>query len=113
MGGRDIPASGFALYFDRLMDLVKEGTLAEMPTRRVLIKAGSGKGALKEAFKLADSLHEDGFVAEVFLGGPEPADLRWLVEVGTETPVFTVTDRTSRKKSEAGIANEVIKLIEA
>jgi len=37
MGGKDIPASGFALYLDHLMRLVKPETLAEPLTQRILV----------------------------------------------------------------------------
>ncbi|MFC1943456.1 ATP phosphoribosyltransferase regulatory subunit [Chloroflexota bacterium] len=51
MGGKDIPASGFAFYLDRLMNLLNLEALAKPPAQRVLIKADSKVAdVLKEAF---------------------------------------------------------------
>ncbi|MFC1948896.1 ATP phosphoribosyltransferase regulatory subunit [Chloroflexota bacterium] len=113
MGGREIPASGFALYFDRLMKQVKMEKPASPVAQQVLIKAEDGKDILKEAFKLGDALHKSGFTAEVYLGGPEPANLKWLINVRDKAPLFTLTDRTSRKTSEVKTADEVLKLLKA
>jgi len=40
MGGKDIPASGFALYLDQLMGLVKTDDTADTSLPGILIKAG-------------------------------------------------------------------------
>ncbi len=112
MGGRDIPASGFALYLDRLMNLVKSEALAEPPMQRILIKAESERAdLLKEAFSLASHLHEAGYTTEVYLGGQEPANLRWTLDVQSEAPLFMLTDRTSQRRFEAQTMNEVLKLL--
>jgi histidyl-tRNA synthetase len=111
MGGKDIPASGFALYLDRLMALVKPASLAKPATQRILIKAEPGEGALKEAFRLADALHEAGYTAEVDLGGREPADLRWRLNVQSKAPLFVLTDRASQRRFETQTKEEVLKLL--
>ncbi|MFC2056134.1 ATP phosphoribosyltransferase regulatory subunit [Chloroflexota bacterium] len=111
MGGRDIPASGFALYLDRLMNLVKPETLAKPPAQRILIKVEPKEGILKEAFSLANHLHEAGYTAEVYLGGQEPADLKWLLNIQSKAPLFTLTDRTSQQKHEAQTTDEVLALL--
>ena len=111
MGGKDIPASGFALYLDRLMNLVKPETLAKPPAQRILIKAGPKGGVLKEAFSLAHCLHEAGYAAEVHLGGREPAGLRWILDVQSKAPLFVLTDLVNHKKFEAQTADEVLKLL--
>ncbi|MFC2012637.1 ATP phosphoribosyltransferase regulatory subunit, partial [Chloroflexota bacterium] len=113
MGGREIPASGFALYFDRLMKQVKMEKPASPVAQKVLIKAEDGKDILKEAFKLGDALHKSGFTAEVYLGGPEPANLKWLINVRDKAPLFTLTDHASQKTSEVKTADEVLKLLKA
>jgi len=110
MGGKDIPASGFALYLDRLMALVKPESLAKPKAQRVLIKPEPG-GVLKEAFRLADALHEAGYSAEVDLGGQEPADLKWRLNVRTKAPRFVLTDQASQRKFEAKTREEVLKLL--
>ncbi len=107
LGGKDTPASGFALYLDRLMNLLIPAMLAQPPARRILIKAN----AANEAFLVIGCLHDAGYAAEVDLGGPEPANLRWLLEVQDKTPIFTLTDRIKRKKFKAQNTDEVLALL--
>ncbi len=112
MGGRDTPASGFALYLDRLMELIKPGTLTQPPAQKILIRAKSERAdVVKEAFSLADCLHEAGYIAEVQLGGREPGSLRWAVDVQDRAPTFILTNRANRKKFEAQTRDEVLALL--
>jgi histidyl-tRNA synthetase len=113
MGGRDIPASGFALYLDHLMSLVKPKKLPKSVEQKILIKAKSKGDALKEAFNLASFLHEAGYAAEVHLGGREPANLRWRVNVQVGAPRFTLTDLTHRRRFEAQTRDEVLAMLKA
>ncbi len=109
MGGRDVPASGFALYLDRLMNLVKPETLARPLAQRILIKVEPE--AMKEGFSMASCLREAGYVAELYLGGQEPANLRWTLDVQNKAPLFVLTDQVKRRKFEAQTADEVLKLL--
>jgi len=111
MGGRDIPASGFALYLNRLMNLVKVEALAKAVGQRILIRAESSQPeALKEGFSMANRLHEAGYMAEVHLGGQEPANLRWTLDIGIG-PQFTLTDQVKHKKFEAQTIDKVLTLL--
>ncbi|HUT68445.1 MAG TPA: ATP phosphoribosyltransferase regulatory subunit [Dehalococcoidales bacterium] len=110
MGGGDVPASGFALYLDRLMNLVKPEVFVKTVPERVLVRVKSG-GAVKEAFKAADSLRQAGYIAELDLDGKK-TDLKWIIEVGSEAPVFTMVDAVAKKKIEASTINEVLKRLE-
>ncbi|MBI2851065.1 MAG: histidine--tRNA ligase family protein [Chloroflexi bacterium] len=110
MGGKQTPASGFALYLDHLMKSTKVGTLAGPQAQKILIRAESGAG-LKGAFKLAATLHEAGHNAEVGLGAQPPANYKWLLDVRDKAPHFVLTDRSKRKKFEAQTAKEVLKLL--
>ena len=109
MGGGDIPASGFGLYFDHLMNLIEPATLAKPLAQRVLVKAEPE--VLKRGFALAGYLHEAGYVAELQLGGQEPANLRWRLDVQRKAPLFVLTDQISHQKVEAQNASEVLKLL--
>jgi histidyl-tRNA synthetase len=113
MGGRDIPASGFALYLDHLMNLVKPAIRPKPPAQKILIRAEPRGNALKEAFKLVTFLHEAGYVAEVHLGGREPANLRWRVDVQVGAPRFTLTDLTHRRRFEAQTRDELLNRLKA
>jgi len=109
MGGKDIPASGFALYLDRLMSLVKPGTLAKPLAQRILIRVELA--AMKEGFSIAGRLREAGYVAELHLGSQEPANLRWTLDVQDKAPLFILTDRVNNKKFEVQTPSEVLAIL--
>ncbi len=109
MGGGDIPASGFGLYFDCLMDLIEPATLAKPLAQRVLVKAEPA--VLKQGFAIARHLREAGYVAELQLGSQQPADLRWLLDVQNKAPRFVLTDQVKHKKFEVQTADEVLALL--
>jgi len=110
MGGRDIPASGFALYLDRLMNLVKPETLTKPLAQRILIRVKPE--TMKEGFSIAGRLREARYVAELHLGGQEPANLRWTLNVQNKAPLFVLTDQVKHRKFETQTADEVLKLLE-
>ena len=110
MGGGSIPASGFALYLDRLMNLVKP----ELPasSQRVLIRIDPGEiTMLKESFNIASSLREAGYVAELDLGGQEPASFRWLFDIQSKAPLFVLTDQVKQKRFELRTINEAVDIL--
>ena len=109
MGGRNVPASGFALYLDRLMNLVKPATSAQPLAQRILIK--TEPEAIKQGFNMASYLREAGYVAQFKLEGQEPANLRWMLEVRSKAPLFVLTDQVQHKRFELKTANEVLALL--
>ena len=111
MGGKDVPASGFALYLNQLMKLLKPKTEAKIPGRKILIRADRPE-ILKEGFKVAKSLHGAGYSAEIQLGDEAPADLRWTVEIQHKKPRFVLTDRAKNRKSAAQSIAEIQQLLD-
>lgn len=105
MGGGNVPASGFALYLDRLLKLLKTETVLTSPVKRVLIKGSDAK----EIFKTADALREAGYIAELDLDG-QKAD--WTLEVKSGG-ALTLVDKAKSKKTDVKSINEVLKLLEA
>jgi len=106
MGGGSIPASGFALYLDRLMNLVKPEPLAS--SERILIRAEAGEvEALKEGSNIASSLREAGYITELDLGSRELADFRWVLDVQGKAPPFVLTDQVKHRRFELKTTNEV------
>lgn len=113
MGGQDTPASGFALYLDCLMGLISPEKLAQPSVGKIMVSAELKKaGDLKEAFGLVARLHEAGYPAEVYLGGPEPANLKWIVEIRSKEPRYVLADRVSQRRLEAGTGTEVLALLD-
>jgi len=112
MGGKDTPASGFALYLDRLMNLIKPETLAEPLTQQILVRAEPGESdVMKESFGIASRLREAGYMAELYLGGQELAESRWRLDVRGKAPRFVLSDQVKRRKFEVQTADEVLALL--
>jgi histidyl-tRNA synthetase len=110
MGGKDTPASGFALYLDHLMKLVKPQALVKPSEQRILIRAEPE--AVKDGFSTASRLREAGHMAELELGGQKQADFNWRLEVKSKPPLFILTDEVKHQKFEAKTADEVLKLLQ-
>jgi histidyl-tRNA synthetase len=108
MGGKDTPASGVALYLDRLMELVRPEALAKAKAPAILVRARPE--AAKEGFSLVARLHEAGYRAEFNLGTQAASGFDWTLDVQTKTPRFILTDR-AKKKFEAQTIREVLKLL--
>ena len=109
MGGRDVPASGVALYLDRLMELVKLEALAEVKAPGILVRAKPE--AAKEGFSLVARLHEAGYKAEFNLGAQAASDFNWTLDVQSKTPKFILTSRANKKKFEAETVKDILKLL--
>ncbi|MFC1861482.1 ATP phosphoribosyltransferase regulatory subunit [Chloroflexota bacterium] len=112
MGGGDIPASGFALYVDQLMSLIKPQTQAKTETEKIFIRIESGNlEVLKEGFGIARHLRGAGYVVELDLGGKEIDGRRWKLSIQSKTPRFILNDRTKHKKHEANTTDEIVGLL--
>jgi histidyl-tRNA synthetase len=109
MGGKDTPASGFALYLDRLMNLVKPEASAEPSRQRILIKAEPK--AIKQGFSTASRLREVGYMTEFYLGGQKQADFDWALDVRSKAPTFILTDQAKHRRLEALTTEEVLALL--
>ncbi len=105
MGGGSISASGFALYLDRLMNLVKPESSAG--SERILVRAEVGEiEALKGGSNIASSLREAGYITELDLGSRELADFRWILDV-SKGPLFVLSDQVKHRKFKVQTAKEV------
>jgi histidyl-tRNA synthetase len=109
MGGKDTPASGFALYLDHLMNLVKPEALAKPSEQRILIRAEPE--VVKQSFSLAQRLREAGYMAEFYLGAQKQADFNWTLDVQSKPPLFILTDQAKRQRFKAKTISEVLQLL--
>jgi len=105
VGGKDVPASGFALYLDSLMNMVKPEAFTSPLPQKILITAKPP--AVKEAFNIANYLRQAGYLAELNLVGQVPAGLKWTLDVRRKAPPFVLTDRINHRKFELETADEV------
>jgi len=108
MGGKDVPASGFALYLERLMALIKPKALAEPQPPRILVRADGEK--IREGFDIANRLHKAGYRAECYLGSQKEADFDWTVDI-KDKPKLTLTDRAKKQKVTAQTVDELLSLL--
>ncbi len=101
LGGPDVPASGFALYVDKLMEVV--GVKSET-AQKVLVSADGAN--LKIAFDLAGKLRAAGITAEVDLGNATARDVRWRLARSGEALVLM--DLATHRTHRAATIDEVV-----
>ena len=106
VGGKNVSASGFALYIDELMGLVKDAPVRE----RILVRAKDAEG-LKPSLTVARSLREAGYVAEFDLGYKDVAAFRWIVNMRSSGGIELLDQRSGKKQRRAS-AEELKKLLE-
>lgn len=113
MGGGDVPASGLALYLERLVKLVKPEDPDVWYPQTVTVRASAGgTGTVKKMFGLARELRENGCIAELSLNGDIAAGSRWLVDIMDTSGILTVTDVASGEKYKTSGTGEALKLLE-
>jgi histidyl-tRNA synthetase len=106
VGGKKKSASGFALYMDELMRLVKDKAWRE----RIVVKAKDAEG-LKPSLALARSLREAGYVAEFDLGFRDTTDFRWIVNMRSSKGIELI-DQRSGKRQRGSSPAEILRLLE-
>jgi histidyl-tRNA synthetase len=108
MGGRNMPACGFALYMDPLMDMIKA---RPSPAGKAVVCVTAGPGAEKIALEAVKRLHTAGYAAGFGAGGPEAAT--WRLDVIRGAQPFTLTGPDGKKKKTAPSIDAVIELLES
>jgi histidyl-tRNA synthetase len=106
MGGGDVPASGFALYLDKLMNYVKPEVVKAIESIRITIRPTGG--FINEAFKAAAELRHAGYTVAI---DPGEKGAEWTIEAGNKAPAFTIKNNISKKFFEAATITEVIKIL--
>ncbi|MFO8143553.1 MAG: HisS family protein [Dehalococcoidales bacterium] len=109
MGGGDTPASGFALYFDCLMEMVENPGWNEAMQKRILVK--TGLDSISAGFDISDRLRSGGYTAELMLENQDLTHIRWLLEVRSSSPLYILRDRVEKRDYEIESAGEVIELL--
>ena len=110
LGGSEVPASGFALYVDKIMSLV-EALVPTVPTvDRVIVRPQPGTDSVKMAFEAIKVLHDAGWTAEI-VATESPADLtraKWLLETRETGWRFQLRNLGNDDQYEAATLDEVI-----
>jgi len=108
VGGGKVPASGFAVFLDKIAPLMQPGAGLQSPWKGVLIETSDTPAAVKASFDIARVLRQAGFVADVC-----PADERlnrWSWKLSVQPPEFTLTGPDG-KQVRAGSAIEVLRIV--
>lgn len=108
LGGTDTPASGFALYVDRLMELV--GNVRTDAVERVMVRPATGQSGIKEAFAVIEALHNTGLPAQM---APAEFDVsqsgaKWLIETSDTGWHFSLQDIDKGDLYEVATVDEVL-----
>jgi histidyl-tRNA synthetase len=106
MSGKNIPASGFALYHDLLMNVIKMETLEPAALPKILVKMDVE--AAKAGFAVAEKLRQSGYIVKLHLGGVGPGDVAWKLEVHEQSPRLVLTDIAKQKKYKFETTEEVL-----
>ncbi len=112
MNGEGIPACGFALYIDPIMELLpleKE----KRDESGILVKGKElTPEIVKTCFTLAESLRDAGHPAKLDFTGRGESNYRWTVLVsGKEPSPFVLTDRIQKRQRDAASMAEVLKVL--
>jgi histidyl-tRNA synthetase len=112
LGGEDIPASGFALPLDRLMNLVTDW---QDRAPRVLVRSEVDTASTQKlCFEIAAFLRGAGYIAELDQGHVKTNDYRWILSIQGEDakPAFILTDQASGKPIRTHSAAEILKVLQ-
>jgi len=105
VGGKDMRASGFALYIDELMNLIKEPVERE----RILLRVKNDEG-LKGCLEASRLLRDAGYIVEFDLGVGDDAGFRWIVDMRCSEGL-EVMDQVSGEKSRLSSPDELLRSI--
>jgi len=110
LGGSDSPASGFALYVDKLMTLIETQSTGETTPARIIVKPQPGSDSLKAAFSAMDALHNAGFTTELY-STERPVEqygTKWLLETNEAGWRFSLRDLVTGSNYDAATADEIV-----
>jgi histidyl-tRNA synthetase len=112
MGGGNVPASGFAIYLDRLLNLVKPDTISKKRSACISIKVASDSPkAVREALAVAGELRQAGYITELDLDGKGSMS-SWTVEVGRKTSELLLVDNKKSKRTSCNNVEALVKYLE-
>jgi histidyl-tRNA synthetase len=106
---KKIPACGFALYIDTLMELIRTAN-TEIKSEKVVINCPVNTDKLDlAALELAQILRKNGFAAEI--GSRTSAKSRWIITLKEKQSLFVILDTVSKSSVEKNSASAVLKFI--
>jgi histidyl-tRNA synthetase len=107
MSGKNIPASGFALSLDRLMNMV---TADRQNNPGVIISlTGANKNSVKSGFAMAEFLHHHGIKAEMDIG-KHPPDFNWNVKINSPSDI-NLLNKKNKKQYKVNNSSEILEIL--
>lgn len=112
VGGKRVPACGFALYMDHLISLIVKDR-GQANNQRIVVRCGEDTPeAVKVGFMVARTLRRQGYSVELSFAGSRPTlSCRWLVTVWGKPEKFVIVDKESRQRRRASSVDRVIEVI--
>ncbi len=110
MGGENTPASGFALFVDPLMDILKPEFDAEPDEPKISVLVGPGSE--KEAFDTASALRDEGYIVEFCHDASAAKKAEWVLDIGVASEGYTLIENPGSATREAADMDELLELLE-
>jgi len=110
LGGENTPASGFALYLEPLMGLMKAPRPASSQPV-LIIPAGDSPKLLKTAFQAVKRLHVAGFATVLGTDAKESGSVKWRLEILGRAPRYVLSGQSGKKKYQSGSIADVLRFL--
>ena len=110
LGGDRIPACGFALYVDPIMQFAQQSLNIKNKNIVSLKILQNNSKSLKSYFSLMEKLVENKFTVELYRAVNKNHYL-WNISLGKKPNIFIVQNNTSHQTSELNSVNDVVNLI--
>jgi len=112
MNGEDMPACGFALYMDPMMQLLP----LEKEKKGKSGVSVKGKGVtpeiVKTCFTVAELLRDAGYPTEIDFTDREESSLRWVIAVSGKKPSrFVLKDCVQKRRREVASVAEILEVV--
>lgn len=109
LNGGSKPAAGFALYMDKLMEMVEIKHCKTCEPDTALIIETEGKE--KEEFLVSQALRNSGYIVEQEFSGGSKKDYKWLIKLNRENEKLVLTDQESDREFEVKSLREFLELL--
>lgn len=106
--GTSIPASGFALYLDKIISLLPDEQLSLPDNSICVITDFQDKSTLLEGMKAARALREKGFKTELALISGQEEKKRWVLTYLNENTGYNLKDQQLGEEWKLNALQEVI-----
>jgi len=110
VGGKDIPACGFAFYLDTITAMVKPWSQQKAEKTVAVKTTGKSASVVKTAFEAAAAMRKVGLIAELDFRGSQ-LEARWSVTVNVRPAGFTIVDKYKNTRMRVATVGEVINMI--